>query len=85
MKCLIITNETGVSFQFDDLINEGSILLLYKDTGLSLRYPFSNTNFIMLPAGYFQNRGSIELKVISNKIIIAQKKITNYTLINKAQ
>ena len=85
MQCLIITNENGISFQFDDLIHEGSILLYYENTGLSLQYPFSNTNFIMLPTGYFQDRGNIELKVVSNKIIIAKKRITNYTLKTKVQ
>jgi len=80
MKCLIITNETGVSFQFDDLIAKGSVLLHYEDSGLRLNYPFSNTNFVLLPAGYFNNRGNIEIKVVSNNNILAKKRITNNRL-----
>jgi len=80
MKCLIITNKTGVSLQFDDLIAEGIVLLHYEDTGLRLTHPFTNTNFVMLSAEYFKNRGNIELKVVANKITVAKKRITHYTL-----
>ena len=75
----------GVSLQFDDLITKGYVLLYYVDSDLQLNYPFSNTDFVMLPAGYINNRGNIELKVISNKVTIAKKRITNYTLKNKVQ
>lgn len=83
MKCLIITNETGVSLKFNDFIAEGYVILNYEDSNLRLNYPFSNTDFIMLPAAYFKNQGNIELKVISNKITIAKKRIIDYTLQNK--
>ncbi len=80
MKCLIITNESGVSLQFDDFVAKGSVLLHYEDSGLSLNYPFSNTNFVLLPAGYFNNRGNVEVKVLSNNITLAKKRITNNRL-----
>ena len=77
MKCLIITNERGVSFQFDDMILKGSVLLHFEESGLKLSYPIVNTNFVILPTDCFRNRGSIEMKVISNKTTIAKKRITN--------
>ena len=80
MKCLIISNETGVSLQFDDLIAKGSVLLHYEESGLHLSLPFVNTNFVILPSKHLKNRGNIEVKVISNKTIIAKKRITNYRL-----
>ncbi len=83
MQCLIITTKSGVSLQFDDLIDNGSVMLHYEESGLKLNYPFSNTNFVMLPAGYFLNRGAINLKVISNKITVAKKRINNFVLKNK--
>jgi len=83
MKRLIITNVTGVSLQFDDYIKNGEILLRYEDSGLSSSHTFSNTNFVMLAAKHFKNRGNIELKVIIENKTVAKKRITNYTLINK--
>ena len=80
MECLIITNKTGVSLQFDDWVSMGLILLRYEDTGLHFTYPFTDTNFVMLSPKYFKNRGNIELKVIADKVTVAKKRITNYTL-----
>jgi len=77
MECLIISNETGVSLQFDDLITKGSVLLYYEESGLHLSLPFVNTNFVILPTRFFENRGNIEVKVISNNITLAKKRITN--------
>ncbi len=77
MECLIITNETGVSFQFDDQIEKGLVRLFFEESGLKLSFTFVNTNFVIVPTSCFKNRGNIELKVISNKTIIARKRITN--------
>ncbi len=77
MKCLIITHDTGVSFQFDDQIKKGLVRLFFEESGLNLSFSFANTDFVIVPTSCFRNRGNIELKVISNKTTIAKKRITN--------
>ena len=79
MDCLILTNKTGVSFQFTELVSEGVIELMYENTGLTLKYPFSNTNFFRLSSLHFSNKGNVEIKVVIENRIVKKKKIGSYT------
>jgi len=75
MNCLVLTTKTGVSIQFSDLIADGTIELMYKNSGVILKCPFSNTDFIKLSSSLFANRGNIEVKVISENRLVKKKTI----------
>jgi hypothetical protein len=79
MDCLIITNESGISFQFNDLVRKGKILIKFEKSGMKSSYSFRNTDFMRLPAAFFNNKGNVEVKVFSGNAIIKKKRITYQT------
>jgi hypothetical protein len=79
MECLIIEGETGVSFQFDDLIQTGEVQLNYEISGITIKCPFNNTNYIRLSSDLFKNKGDVMVKVLSSNKLIRKKRITYST------
>ncbi len=79
MECLIFTHNEGVSFHFSEIISNGAIELMYENSGLKLKCPIDNTNFLRLSSTLFTDRGNVEVRVINNHTLIKKKKITSFT------
>jgi hypothetical protein len=74
MNCLILESNAGISFQFDELLEEGEIIFRQKQSGIKRHYPIFKTNFVQLnPFLLFTE--TVEIEVMSDDKLLARKTI----------
>lgn len=75
MNCLIIENAIGISFQFDELVENGLITLKQKTSGLELNYPLRKTNYFQIIHDFLPIIGNAEIEVVTNSKLLKRKKV----------
>jgi len=74
MNCLIIESIAGISFQFDELLEEGEIVFKQKQSRMKWHYPISKTNYIQLNPFLIYGEKA-EIDVISKGKLLVRKTI----------